>query len=87
MQLHFLNNFTIGWGAVGQQLYSRNVHRLWKYNIIAAVASTGEVWYAVNNGYNNAATVWYFIVSLCLRLQKMDPCWRDNTFLYMGNAG
>ena len=47
-----------GWGRVGEQLCLRDVYRLWKYNIIAAVASTGEVWYAVNNGYNNATTVW-----------------------------
>ena len=46
------------WGRVGEQLCLRDVYRLWKYNIIAAVASTGEVWYAVNNGYNNATTVW-----------------------------
>ena len=52
------SNAAIGWGAAGKQLYARNVARLWKFNIIAAVASTGEVWYAVNNGYNNATTVW-----------------------------
>lgn len=53
---------------MGKQLYSKNTHRLYKFNVIAAAASTGELWFSVNNGFNDSNTFWYFLLSLCLKL-------------------
>ena len=57
-----------GWGTAGEQLHSEHTFRLNRYNIIAATASTGEVWFCVNNGYNTSQTIWSFILKLCLEL-------------------
>lgn len=75
-----------GWGRSGQQLHSNNTFRLNRYNVIAAAASTGEVWFTVNNGYNTSQTIWAFILKLCLALQEADPDWRRHTVLQLDNA-
>ena len=75
-----------GWGRVGEQLYQSDNFRLNKYNIIAAAASHGRVWFTINNGRNNSATVWNFVLHLCLRLQDEDADWREHTILQWDNA-
>ena len=59
---------------------------MYKYNVIAATSSLGEVWFSVNHGNNTSVTVWYFILTLCLQLQASDPQWRSRTIFYLDNA-
>ena len=57
-----------GWGNKGSQLYSKNVFRLDKFNMIAAATSTGELWFTINNGKNNSRTFWNFILGIAIKL-------------------
>ena len=35
---------------------------------------------------NNSETVWFFVASLCHKLQEQDPDWRQNTVFLLDNA-
>ena len=55
-------------------------------SIVAAVASTGEVYFTLNKGPNNSLTVKLFLTKLIMALTSTDPDWRKNTVLLLDNA-
>ena len=60
--------------------------RLPNINIIAAMCSSGEVWYTVNCGKTNSDTFSLFLVKLCEHLDSTDVYWRKKTVLMLDNA-
>lgn len=56
-------------------------------NIVAAMCSTGEVFYSVNCGMTNSETFCFFLVKLVEHLDAFDESWRSHSVLMLDNAG
>ena len=54
--------------------------------MIAAILSTGELWYSANFGKTNSHTFGYFLLKLCAHLDGEDVHWRKNTVIMLDNA-
>ena len=55
-------------------------------NIIAAISSTGNLYYTVNRGMNNSETILVFILKVIRQLDLTDPEWRSHTVFMLDNA-
>jgi transposase len=54
--------------------------------MIAAISTSGKMFFTINQGKNNSASFLYFIVKLCKRLDLEDPSWRTKLVLLLDNA-
>ena len=75
-----------GWVPKHQQNQVTVDLRLQGVNIIAAMCSTGEIWYTVNCGKTNSETFSLYLVKLCAHLDSLDLYWRKTTVLMLDNA-
>lgn len=57
-----------------------------KIALIAAMCSSGEVWYTVNCGLTNSETFCFFLAKLVEHLDGVDPGWRESSVLLLDNA-
>ena len=60
--------------------------RLNNVNLIAAVSNRGKFYFQVCQGNNNSETFWFFLMRLCLHLQREDPIYRKKTWIMLDNA-
>lgn len=55
-------------------------------NLIAAMCSTGEVWYTVNCGMTNSETFSLFLLKIVEHLDGEDVRWREKSVIMLDNA-
>jgi hypothetical protein len=55
-------------------------------NLIAAITSTGEVWYTVNRGITNSETFCFFLVKLVEYLDAVEGNWREHSVIMLDNV-
>ena len=75
-----------GWVRKSQKNLVTASQRLEGVNIIAAMCSTGEIWYTANCGKTNSETFCFFLLKLCGHLDSLDIHWRKNTVIMLDNA-
>jgi len=60
--------------------------KMQKIALIAAMCSSGEVWFTVNCGVTNSETFCFFLSKLVSHLDGVDSGWRENSVLLLDNA-
>ena len=55
--------------------------RLNNVNLIAAGSNRGKFYIQVCQGNDNSETFWFFLMRLCIRLQREDPIYRKKTWI------
>ncbi len=75
-----------GWIGIRRKNIQSSSLRLKAVNVIAAVASTGEVYYTINQGKTNSWTLGLFLQKLAGALDSTNPNWRGQTTLLFDTA-
>lgn len=55
-------------------------------NLIAALCSTGEMYFTANCGITNSETFCFFLAKLVDHLDASDPTWRGHSVIMLDNA-
>ena len=84
--LRFTDHRQSGWVRMDNRNQTTTCDRGHGVNLIAALSSTGELFYTVNVGMTNSHTFGFFLSKLCDHLDSADAHWRDNTVLVLDNA-
>ena len=61
-------------------------NRLYKKGLVAAITSAGSLFYSVFHGSQDSHAVWFFLLRVCVVLQKSCPNWREIYTFYLDNA-
>ncbi len=75
-----------GWVPKHRRNQVTSCTHLESFNLIAAMCSSGEVWYTANIGITNSDTFCLFMVKLVEHLDSLEREWRKRKILMLDNA-